>query len=152
MLLQNGARRGATDRSGRTALHYVALYRCVDEDAAKLVELIVGELVATARRRPDAAVGAFVNRQDVKGKTALQLAAHHGQLTAVRALIGRGADVGVADKHGCTPLHAAANAKVTDEVSESVSTRQQTTFKDSFFSDYGTAALCDFCWAHFMGP
>ena len=118
MLLQNGARRGAVDKTGRTALHYVALYKCSDEEAAKTVELLVDELITTARRRPDA-VGALVNRQDVKGKTATHLAAQHGQLTAVRALLGRGADVSVRDRHGCTPLHAAANAKVTDEVSVS---------------------------------
>jgi len=117
--LQHGAKRSAVDKDGRTALHYVA-YKCADE-AAKVVELIVKELVTTARRRPEA-VDAFINRKDNKGKTAVHLAAHHGQLTAVRALLNRQADVGVRDRHGCTPLHAAASAKNVDEVSDPVLT------------------------------
>jgi len=120
VLLESGAKRGAVDKDRRTALHYVA-FKCADDAATKVVDLIVKELVTTARRRPEA-VAAFVNRQDSKGKTALHLAAHHGQLTAVRSLINCNADVSVRDKLGCTPLHAAASAKDVDEVSDPVLT------------------------------
>jgi len=114
VLLQYGARRDAVDKDGRTALHYVA-YKCSDDEATKTVERIIRELITTAKRRPDA-LSAFVNRTDMKGKTALHRAAYHGQLQAVQTLLGCHADVRAKDRLGCTPLLAAANAKDVDEV------------------------------------
>jgi len=112
VLLQYGAKRGSVDNDGRTALHYVA-GKCIDE---KVVEPIIKELITTAKRRPDA-LAAFVDRQDRRGqKTALHRAAYHGQLKAVETLLDCKADVKVKDRHGCTPLLAAANAKDVDEV------------------------------------
>jgi len=114
VLLQYGAKRNAVDKDGRTALHYVA-YKCSDEESAKTVERIIRELITTAKRRSDA-LSAFVNRTDMKGKTALHRAAYHGQLQAVQTLLDCQADVRVKDRQGCTPLLAAANAKEVDEV------------------------------------
>ena len=118
VLLQYGAKRGAVDNDGRTALHYVC-YKCNDDASAKIVECVIKELITTAKRRPDA-LAAFVNRQDNKGKTALHRAAYHGQVKAVKTLLSCDADVRVKDKQGCTPLLAAANAKDVDEVNNNV--------------------------------
>lgn len=114
VLLQYGAKRGAVDKDGRTALHYVS-YKCNDEEAAKTVEYIIKELITTAKRRAET-LDVFVDRQDKKGKTALHRAAYHGQLKAVQTLLSCKADVRVKDKQGRTPLLAAANAKDVDEV------------------------------------
>ena len=114
MLLQHGAKRDAVDNSGRTALHH-ASYKCWDEASTNVVELIIEELIQTAKRRPDS-LCAFIDKQDRKGKTALHGAAYRGQLKAVKTLLDCKADVKVKDLLGCTPLLAAANAKDVDEV------------------------------------
>lgn len=115
VLLQHGAKRGAVDRDGRTALHY-ASFKCSDEEAERRAEFIVTELITTAKRSPDI-ISAFVDRPDNKGKTALHRASYHGQLRAVQTLLKCKADVKVKDNHGRTPLLAAASAKDVDEVS-----------------------------------
>jgi len=114
VLLQYGTKRGAVDKDGRTALHYVS-YKCSDEEAENIVELIIKELITTAGGRPDT-LSEFVDRQDNKGKTALHRAAYRGQFRAVQTLLDCKADVRVKDEHGCTPLLAAATAKNVDEV------------------------------------
>jgi ankyrin repeat protein len=51
-----------------------------------------------------------VNARDSEGRTALMLAARHGQTKAVLALLAAGADPNVADSHGFTPLRVANSA------------------------------------------
>lgn len=45
-----------------------------------------------------------VDARDRYGQTALMLAAHHGRLEAVRALLDRGADLNVTAKYGLSAL------------------------------------------------
>ena len=51
-----------------------------------------------------------VNARDSEGRTALMLAARHGQIKAVVALLADGADPTIADSHGFTPLRVANSA------------------------------------------
>jgi Ankyrin repeats (3 copies) len=58
----------------------------------------------------------IVSHIDTKPSRALQSAAENGDLRAVRALVGAGADVNLADGAGTTPLMAAAAMGRTDVV------------------------------------
>ena len=49
-----------------------------------------------------------VDAADAEGMTALHWAAHHNDLTTVRALLAAGAKATVANRYGVTPLHEAA--------------------------------------------
>jgi Meckel syndrome type 1 protein len=51
-----------------------------------------------------------INSRDSEGRTALMLAARHGQTKAVLALLADGADPNVADSKGFTPLRIANSA------------------------------------------
>jgi ankyrin repeat protein len=51
-----------------------------------------------------------IEARDADGRTALMLAALHGQAAAVDALLARGADPNAADARGMTPLQAAVAA------------------------------------------
>lgn len=51
-----------------------------------------------------------IDARDAGGRTALMLATLHGQLPAVEALLGAGADANAADGDGVMPLQAAMNA------------------------------------------
>jgi uncharacterized protein len=49
----------------------------------------------------------LIEARDENGRTALMLAALHGQSQAVDVLLAHGADPNAADGHGTTPLQAA---------------------------------------------
>jgi ankyrin repeat protein len=51
-----------------------------------------------------------INARDSEGRTALMLAARHGQTKAVLTLLADGADPNIADSKGFTPLRIANSA------------------------------------------
>jgi len=56
----------------------------------------------------------IIEARDRFGRSALHLAARHGNLDVVKSLINRGADVGAQDESGQTPLHLALREDYVD--------------------------------------
>ena len=50
----------------------------------------------------------YKKKQDINGQTPIHICAMHGQVSKVRALLERGAEINVVDGKGNTPLHLAA--------------------------------------------
>jgi ankyrin repeat protein len=96
--LQKGADVSATDRDGRTALHFAVLGKEGAEDSFPSEELI--QLLLRARARLDAV--------DNQGRTPLFLALEKDAAIPVKLLLEQGADVNVAASDGRTPLMLAA--------------------------------------------
>ncbi|KAI8919684.1 ankyrin repeat-containing domain protein [Entophlyctis helioformis] len=90
---------GIKDLEGRTALHLA----CSVGNIPLIVE------VCSQLQIPSAHVKAIVNTQDLHGRTALHYAAIAGQAYILRVLRHYGADDGLADKDGATPLHYACS-------------------------------------------
>jgi uncharacterized protein len=128
MALQKGADISATDREGRTVLHFAVLGKEGAENSFPSEELI--QLLLRARARLDAVdkqgrtplfvamekdeaipvkllleQGANVNVAASDGRTPLMLAAIHRNLVVTAALIERGAKVNAADRHGNTAFY-----------------------------------------------
>jgi TonB family protein len=62
------------------------------------------------------AAGAIVDRQNQSGETALHLAARHGRTAAARLLLQAGADFGLRDAEGRTPLYRAIEKRRADVI------------------------------------
>lgn len=77
-------------------------------DMARLTEL-VDEYAPSSPNAPSGEAP-IVNRSNIEGRTALHLAASHGQLAAVQFLVEHGADVSARDRWGVTPLGIHAEA------------------------------------------
>ncbi|KAJ9449729.1 Ankyrin repeat [Diplonema papillatum] len=90
LFLSHGVPVNATDRAGKTALHYAAL--CSSLHYARcLVE------------QP----GCLLDGADAEGKTALHYAVGRRQIGIVQLLVDAGADTAVVDAKGATPLDVA---------------------------------------------
>jgi hypothetical protein len=63
---------------------------------------------ATSKASVPAIAAKDINARDDHGRTALYLAAEHGDIGEVRLLLDKGADVNTKDNAGDTPLHATA--------------------------------------------
>jgi len=91
------------DKSGRTALHYVAAADAgrwsPQHDAAENGNVVLAGLLVDQ--------GADVSAADRNGWTPLLAAAENGHESLARLLLDRGADVSAADRNGWTPLLAA---------------------------------------------
>lgn len=131
--IAEGADIEATDRAGRTPLHFAAQY-------GRNADLVKALLAAGAdpRARDEnrqtplhraAAVsdnadvlealleaGAARNARDARKRTPLHLAAREGRSAAVTALLAAGADIEARDKDGATPLQLAVVRNDTAEV------------------------------------
>lgn len=82
-----------------------------------------GEKVESALAEPGSTI---VNTRDVStGRTALHIVAERRDIVWLRYLIGKGANVNVADKNGTTPLQVATGLGWNDGVEELVSARAQ---------------------------
>ena len=106
-LLVCGARPSTTDASGWTALHDAAAGR-----QSKSTAEVVLMLLAAGLGSEDG-----VRAATKDGETPLHVAARHGRVAGIRALIS--ADPGplvVGDKDGWTPLHAAVSTKQPEVV------------------------------------
>lgn len=96
-LLDAGANAGLSTGIGKLSpLHELALGArgAAPKDVSEMVDRLVLR-------------GALVNAQTVRGATALHLAVLGGDVALVRALLSQGADPGIADSTGETPLQLA---------------------------------------------
>ncbi|KTF88881.1 hypothetical protein cypCar_00042086, partial [Cyprinus carpio] len=139
-LLQKGAHVDATAKDGQTALH-IAVENCKPQVVQMLlgfganVQLRGGKAQETplhiaARVKEGERVaemllksGADVNAEQQNGETAMHVAARHGALQMIRALIPEGGDVTWKSKVGENPLHVAVrhcHARVVEEVLNSL--------------------------------
>ena len=124
LLLENGATVNCQGASGDTALHAAAA-----ASDLKLVWLLMGagwdpatrnrhgatclHLAGNARTTAYFAARARdIDARDDEGRTALMLAAAHGDQEKAKALLGHGASAKHADLNGDTALHAARTAEV----------------------------------------
>jgi ankyrin repeat protein len=96
LLSERGAAATERDKGGETALHHLQ-YGSILDEASRL--RLTGQLVAH---------GLDINERDLWGRSALALASVLGNVDGVKALLGAGAGVDVADDEGQTPLFAAA--------------------------------------------
>ena len=101
-LLSHGARVDARDEQGFTPLlsaakrgHTEVCQLLLETGKANVEETVVGPSL-------------------LDGDTALMLAAHQGHASTVAVLLSKGAKVDAKDKHGFTPLLAAANERYTE--------------------------------------
>lgn len=95
ILLDHGANPNATSKIGATPLFVAALTN------SGVMPLLIER-------------GANVKAATKRGDTALALAAHHGDIDAVRLLLDKGTDVNSVDSRGYTPLmHAAYYDRAT---------------------------------------
>ncbi|MBL7564106.1 ankyrin repeat domain-containing protein, partial [Legionella bononiensis] len=97
-LLKNGAKPGIQYGHGRTELHILSdnhNLRCSENAYQRIADLLIK-------------YGIYVNAIDKEGNTALHLAARDNNLTAIRYLLGHGADIDLRNKLGNIPLHLAA--------------------------------------------
>ena len=124
LLLENGATVNCQGASGDTALHIAAA-----ASDLKLVWLLMGadwdpatrnrhgatclHLAGNARTTAYFAARARdIDARDDEGRTALMLAAAHGDQEKAKAMLGHGASAKHADLNGDTALHAARTAEV----------------------------------------
>jgi ankyrin repeat protein len=119
-LLQKGARCEATDKSGWKPLDY-AVASGKEPAAAELRAHRAQHSLFFAAQKgmPDELAKVIATCQDInvcdseRNKTPLIVASEHGQVEAVRVLVGGGACLDTADKDGWTPLmHASAGGHV----------------------------------------
>lgn len=98
LLLRLGVDPNAVDRGGHPPLYFVG-NACRRESGPAVVRALV-------------AAGANVNRQDrVKRCTPLHMAARRGNLAVAKAMLECGADPGIGDIAGVTPLQRALNCR-----------------------------------------
>jgi ankyrin repeat protein len=102
-LISLGVDVNARDELGHTPLHSVAydIEREHHDNSPRAAAGTIAKLLLDAGAEIDL-------RSEEGGLTALHLAAHLGNPTAVRDLLESGADVATTDEYGNTPLHAAA--------------------------------------------
>ena len=131
-LIADGADIEATDRAGRTPLHFAVQY-------GRSTDLVIALLAAGAdpeardenRQTPLHRAAAFSDKADVlealleagaarnprddRNRTPLHLAASEGRFAAVTALLAAGADIKARDRDGATPFRLAAARNDTAE-------------------------------------
>jgi ankyrin repeat protein len=96
LLLKSGADLKATDKSGKTALHWAA-----KSYNAEVVQLLLES-------------GADIMAEDDTGQTPLHIAALDGDSEIVQLLLQSGADIEAMDNNGQTALQVAAGLTWTD--------------------------------------
>ncbi|XP_073678272.1 transient receptor potential cation channel, subfamily N, member 1 [Garra rufa] len=135
-LLQKGAHVDATAKNGQTALH-IAVENCKPQVVQMLLgfgahvqlrggkaqetPLHIAARIREGERAADMLLksGADVNAEQENGETAMHVAARHGALQMIRALIQDGGDVTWKSKVGESPLHVAVrhcHAHVLEEI------------------------------------
>ncbi|RDW72686.1 uncharacterized protein DSM5745_07858 [Aspergillus mulundensis] len=103
-LITKGADISARTHDKETPLHLAALARQSN---------IIGLLLETYTKAERVKA---VNEADIHGRTPLHYACCSGRPESVRLLLDAGADVGIADRADCTPLHACAQLERKLEV------------------------------------
>lgn len=96
ILIDKRANINTTNESGKSALHFAAIFGHV---------LFCERLIN---------VGAVIDMKDKEGFTPLYLAAEYGNVLVCKRLIKRGANVNTTDKNGITPLYMAAKNRRLD--------------------------------------
>lgn len=111
-LLSHGADPMAVDNLGRTCLHYcfVDLDGEITGPSTDPIEA-VGSLIPRFRNPLD-----LINARDKEGNTALKCAVVRKAVTSTLLLVGKGADLSIADGDGNVPITAGLLAGATDLV------------------------------------
>jgi ankyrin repeat protein len=102
ILLDNDADLNATEIHGTTPLHLLSASRIYDSDALDLVWALLGH-------------GAVMSRGDKDKQTPLFLEIRGAWFELARILREHGADVGVDNNNGATPLHLLLASQIHDE-------------------------------------
>lgn len=119
----------ATDKDGRTALHYAVERADGDRDKNTMSYVLLNEFrqdyahrnvagAFLAAREHDLEI--FVNMRDSEGQTALHLAVLNNRVRAIRILLANGARPRLADNAGRTPLGIAEDMQRRGVLDEAV--------------------------------
>lgn len=158
--IAEGADIEATDRAGRTPLHFAAQY-------GRNADLVRALLAAGAdpgardenRETPLHRAAAFSDKADVleallgagaarnarddRNRTPLHLAAREGYIEAVTTLLAAGADIEARDEDGATPLHLAV---ARNDAAEVVAALRSAGGSWNNRDEWGRTPL-DYCWS-----
>ncbi|OXU24190.1 hypothetical protein TSAR_014511 [Trichomalopsis sarcophagae] len=109
-LLQSGAEPQICDKLGNGSLHFIA--QAKSDDLTDVLATYQQEMVWYLMSR-----GCDANDKNHLGQTALHIAAKHGSIHVVEALVSSGADINCIDSVSrATPLHLAAASRRADVI------------------------------------